>query len=66
MGELGVAPHAIEAVLNHVSGTRAGVGGIYNRSTYGREKRDALILWADHVAGLIGGARKVIAFKPSA
>ena len=66
MANRGVAPHAIEAVLNHVSGTRAGVSGIYNRSTYEPEKRAALILWADHVAALVGGERKVLAFKPSA
>jgi integrase len=30
---LGVQPHIIEAVLNHISGHRAGVAGIYNRAT---------------------------------
>jgi integrase len=34
LAELGVLPHVIEAVLNHVSGHRAGVAGIYNRATY--------------------------------
>ena len=34
MAELGVQPHVIEAVLNHVSGHRAGVAGVYNRATY--------------------------------
>jgi integrase len=42
MAELGVAPHIIEAVLNHVSGHRAGVAGIYNRARYTDEVRDAL------------------------
>ncbi len=32
MADLGVRPHVIEAVLNHVSGHKAGVAGIYNRS----------------------------------
>ena len=31
MAELGVLPHVVEAVLNHISGHRAGVAGIYNR-----------------------------------
>src|SRR5262249_42440820 len=33
MAELGVQPHIIEAVLNHVSGHKGGVAGIYNRAT---------------------------------
>ena len=32
MADLGVQPHVIEAILNHVSGHKAGVAGIYNRS----------------------------------
>ena len=42
MAELGTLPHVIEAVLNHVSGHRAGVAGIYNRATYAKEMREAL------------------------
>lgn len=52
MATLGVLPHVIEAVLNHISGAKAGVAGIYNRATYAREKRDALDLWARHVLAL--------------
>jgi integrase len=49
MAELGVLPHIIEAVLNHVSGHKAGVAGIYNRARYEGEMRDALQRWADHL-----------------
>jgi integrase len=42
MAELGVQPHIIEAVLNHVSGHKAGVAGIYNRARYEVEMREAL------------------------
>ncbi len=49
MADLGVQPHIIEAVLNHVSGHRAGVAGIYNRATYAPEKRAALDLLASHI-----------------
>jgi integrase len=53
MAQLGIAPHVIEKVLNHVSGSLAGVAGIYNRYGYGREKRQALETWAAHVGRLI-------------
>jgi integrase len=53
MAELGVATVVIEAVLNHASGVRASVAGVYNRHDYAKEKRAALDLWADHVLGLI-------------
>jgi len=58
MAELGVQPHVIEAVLNHVSGAKSGVAGIYNRASYDKEKREALELWAAHVEALIVGPRK--------
>jgi integrase len=56
MADLGVQPHVIEAVLNHVSGYKAGVAGIYNKSSYAPEKRAALDLWAKHLMDVIGGA----------
>jgi integrase len=49
LGDLGVLPHVVEAILNHVSGHRAGVAGIYNRAIYSAEKRDALNRWAAFV-----------------
>jgi len=52
MAELGVQPHIIEAVLNHVSGHKAGVAGIYNRAKYADEMRSALQRWADHLQGI--------------
>jgi integrase len=55
MADLGIQPHIIEAVLNHVSGHKAGVAGIYNRSTYDREKREALNLWAEHLMAVVEG-----------
>ena len=53
MAELGTLPHVVEAVLNHVSGHKSGVAGIYNRATYAPEKKAALELWAVHVSGLL-------------
>jgi len=56
MADLGVGPHIVEAVLNHVSGHKSGVAGIYNRSTYAEEKRAALDLWASHLRIAIAAA----------
>jgi integrase len=60
MAELGVAPHIIEAVLNHVSGHKHGVHGVYNRATYEPEKRQALGIWADHLLSIVEGRERKI------
>jgi integrase len=62
MADIGVQPHVIEAVLNHYSGHRAGVAGVYNRSPYEREVKAALIRWSEHVRDLVEGRdrRKVV------
>jgi integrase len=54
MAGLKIQPHIIEAVLNHVSGHKAGVAGIYNRAAYDEEKREALDRWARHVLAIVG------------
>jgi integrase len=53
MADIGVQPHIIEAVLNHVSGHKAGVAGTYNRSLYAPEKAAALTLWADRLKTIV-------------
>jgi len=59
LNDLGVEPHVIEALVNHVSGaSKAGVAGVYNRSAYAPQKRAALILWCHHVARLTGSETK--------
>ena len=50
MADMGVAPHVIEAILNHVSGSKAGVAGIYNRGRYDDERRRALAAWSGLLA----------------
>jgi integrase len=55
MADLGIAPHVIECVLNHVSGFRAGVSGIYNRNSYLREMTIALDRWADRLLTIVNG-----------
>jgi integrase len=67
MAEIGIAPHIVEAVLNHVSGARASVAGTYNRAAYGPEKKAALERWAAHVEGLIAGhAAKIVPMRHKA
>jgi integrase len=64
MAEIGVQPHIIEAVLNHTSGHKAGIAGVYNKAVYEREKRAALDMWAEHVMALIEGrANKVVVLQ---
>jgi integrase len=49
MGDIGVLPHVVEVVLNHISGHRAGVAGVYNRALYAAEKRAALDAMASYI-----------------
>jgi hypothetical protein len=45
----------IESTLNHRSGFRAGVAGIYNHSPYRDEVKAALARWAAHLMALVEG-----------
>jgi integrase len=55
LSEHDIEPHIVEAVLGHVSGAaKRGVAGIYNRASYRPQKRQALTLWAEHVAAITG------------
>ena len=62
-GGLGVKPHIVEALLNHISGHKAGIARVYNKATYQTEVKNALAIWADHVASIVsGGERKILQF----
>jgi integrase len=64
MAGLTIPPHIVEAVLNHVSGAKAGVAGTYNRAAYLPEKKAALERWAAHIAGLVeGGPSSVVPLR---
>jgi len=56
MAGLGIAPHVVEAVLNHKSGSIKGVSAVYNRYNYAEEKRAALEAWGRYLETLISGA----------
>ncbi len=64
MAELGVAPIVLGHVINHRSVTKAGVTlSVYIQHDYAREKRDVLELWADRLAGIVGGGAKVLPMR---
>jgi integrase len=63
---LGVRLEVTEAVLNHLSGSRAGVVGIYQRHDWAEEKRSALHAWSAHLLAVEDGrltAGKVLPFS---
>ena len=45
LAQLGVAPHVIERLLNHVTGQISGVAAIYNRAKYFDEMAQAMQQW---------------------
>ena len=53
---LGVRFEVTEAVLNHLSGSRAGVAGIYQRHDWRDEKREALRTWNEHISTVLRDA----------
>ena len=50
---LGVRLEVIEGLLNHVSGTRSGIVGVYQRYDYLPEMREAVGKWEGHLAALL-------------
>lgn len=51
---LGIAPHVVEACVNHVSGlAKAGVAGVYNKALYLEERRRAMDAWGNYVERLV-------------
>ena len=49
MDELGVSIATIEAILGHLTGTRGGIVGVYNRGDYRARATEALELWGRRV-----------------
>ena len=62
---LGVRHEVTEAILNHVSGARGGIAGIYQRHNWASEKREALDRWGRAIEQLISGeSGTIIAARP--
>jgi integrase len=67
MCDLGILPHVVEQILNHQSGHRGGIVGVYNKSAYEAPVRAAMALWNDHICSIIsGGERKLLAYPQGA
>jgi integrase len=63
---LGVRLEVTEQILNHISGSRAGIVGIYQRHDFAAEKRAAIDAWGAHVLAIIEGreaAGNVVALR---
>jgi integrase len=60
LANLGIQPHVVEQILNHASGHKRGVAGIYNRADYRVEVRAALAVWSDLVRALADGTAPAI------
>lgn len=55
MHEIGVAPHIVEAIINHVSGHKGGVAGRYNHASYREQKATALQRWGNWLEQAVEG-----------
>ena len=64
MAGLGIAPHIVEAALNHKSGTIKGIAAVYNRYSYADEKKAALEAWTRKLDAIVTGeaGANVVAF----
>jgi hypothetical protein len=54
MAELGINPHTISMILNHVSARQGTITSkVYVRYSYDLEKREALKLWGSRIEAII-------------
>ncbi|WP_234050428.1 MULTISPECIES: site-specific integrase [unclassified Xanthobacter] len=49
MARLGVPVHIVEKLLNHTSGTFAGIVSVYQRHDFATEKKEAAAAWGKHI-----------------
>ncbi|MCA3741992.1 site-specific integrase [Phenylobacterium sp.] len=54
MNGLDVPPHVVERVLNHITNTKSGLVGVYQRHEYRPQRKAALLAWGSHVAAVLG------------
>jgi hypothetical protein len=66
MARLGINLPVIEKVLNHTSGTFAGIVGVYQHHDFADEKRQALDVWAKHVSEIASASGAILPPKAAA
>ena len=54
---LGIRLEVTEALLNHVSGSRGGIVGVYQRYGFDAEKRAAIEAWEKRLLEIVEGLR---------
>ncbi len=57
MEDLGIPTHIVETALNHVSGAKAGIVGVYQRAEHREAVKAAFVAWGKHVASLTADPR---------
>jgi integrase len=53
LAKLGTPIHITEKFLNHISGTFAGITGVYQRHSYKDEMKSAVELWERRLAEIV-------------
>jgi hypothetical protein len=54
MAELGINPHTISMILNHVSARQDTITSkVYVQYSYARERREALLTWSTRLEAII-------------
>ena len=55
MAELGISPHTISLVLNHISARTGNItSAVYVKYSYDKEKREALEIWGRRLEEILG------------
>jgi integrase len=55
MENLGIDTRVVETALNHISGTKAGIVGVYQRAEHREAVAEAFRVWGTHVERLVSG-----------
>ncbi len=56
MAEMGINPHTISLILNHVSASKSTITGkVYVQYSFDREKREALNAWGERLRRIVEG-----------